>query len=260
MTSPLLLEQSTARPATWRQGVGAPAAGLGLPGDYYVDTAANAVYYKDVIAGWTLEFNAGGGGGGTSNYLATRGLPVPTQTLRVTRPNNTNAYAAGQVYGEAADARHSFTLPAIPAATRTAFYTGAVVMGVQGCSPSAAAVNLGIVLFTAQPATVLGDQAALNLSDADIALIPPINTGQVGGSGLVPFTSMANLGILGNLNNGAGAAGRRAGVNNFSLPLSLGTPGTTFYFYLIALGTYTPAAIETLDLFFWWSYGAALAS
>lgn len=43
--------------ATWLSGTGAPSASLGVAGDYYLDTASNDIYRKDVTGAWIKQTN-----------------------------------------------------------------------------------------------------------------------------------------------------------------------------------------------------------
>jgi hypothetical protein len=57
--------------SVWRNGSGAPAAGLGADGDYYLDTATGDVYAKAAGA-YTVQGNIKGpaGSGGTADLGA----------------------------------------------------------------------------------------------------------------------------------------------------------------------------------------------
>ena len=66
--------------ASWYSVSGAPAGGLGVIGDWAVDTATGNVYMKTAEATWTLQFTmlgGGGGGGGEFDY----GLITESSTL-----------------------------------------------------------------------------------------------------------------------------------------------------------------------------------
>lgn len=47
-------------PQAWTNGTGAPGAGLGMVGDYYLDTATGDVYLKTGASTWTLQANMRG--------------------------------------------------------------------------------------------------------------------------------------------------------------------------------------------------------
>ncbi len=171
----------------------------------------------------------------------------------ITRPNNTTAYTAGQVYGPAADARTSITLPAAPAGFRTGFISQATWGAYLTRNPNDVLSSpwVNMIFFSAQPATVLGDQASFALSDADIALILPSGTGSQSAGQPTVGTAQANW-----LNSGTGVNGRRACTLT---PTFAGTPlfapGSTIWFYLIA-NSYTPVALETLTIVPFWTYTA----
>lgn len=165
------------------------------------------------------------------------GVPVT-----ITRPNNTTAYVASGVYGDAADARVAFAVPALPADALMPGFNSAQFMAVQTRNPADPTLSLQLVLFTAQPATVMGDQAPFRLSDADIANILPGSVGTVAETVLFTSSNTAPQ-----WNRGAGIAGRRGGTGNFSLMSGLYVPGgATLYAYLFAVAAYVPVALEQI--------------
>ena len=70
--------------SVWRSGSGAPAGGLGIVGDWYLNTANGDVYEKTGASAYTLRDNltgpqgepgeAGEGGGGVTDHGALTGL------------------------------------------------------------------------------------------------------------------------------------------------------------------------------------------
>lgn len=170
--------------------------------------------------------------------------------VQLTRPNNVTAYAAGQVYGTAADGRITIASPALPAdAALTAFNNMSLLL-VQGNVPTAAAIAVNLILFSAVPATVLADQAGLALSDADIALILT----QLGGVAF-SFSSATGTQVL---NMSAGNAGRRgvlaANIVNVVTTLA---PSSNYGIYLVVGAAYTPVALETMTVIPYWHYQVA---
>lgn len=174
--------------------------------------------------------------------------------ITITRPNNITAYAAGQVYGPAVDARISFVAPALPV---DAFVTGfnlIRIFGVQQRTPADPALTLTLQGFAGLPATVIGDQAAFNLSDADIATFGGTSAGQ--------FTWATGVGGTGALNQSANPNGRRFAFSSLStlgpgFPF-LFPPGATCGAYLITQAAYTPLASEVVVLTPMWAYNSRL--
>lgn len=240
-------EQVVPSPGRWlAPGAGPPAAGAGLPGWWYLDNVANNVYYKDLINGWQIQFNIAGGGGGLAAEYVVNG-PVAATPVTVTRPNNTTAYAEGQVYGNATDARNAITVPAFLAGSRQTYFSQFVVFCVQTVPSSQGTFTPNFLFFNAQPATVLGDGASIALSDADIQTILP---GAVTQSS-VPSVNMSSGGGLNMLNLSAGLSGRRGAGSSFSIGQQAAAfvPGSTVWFYVLNNAAYTPLALEQLKIF-----------
>lgn len=64
-----------------RHGAGAPASGLGLDGDFYIDNAtpsALTIYGPKASGAWGAGVPLGGGGSGASYYLHTQASPAAT--------------------------------------------------------------------------------------------------------------------------------------------------------------------------------------
>lgn len=170
---------------------------------------------------------------------------IPAATVTVTRPNNVVAYAAGQVWGPAADARIQLALPAAPA-DAVPNGLGFIQLGlwiVMTRNNADVINNFDPWLFAAAP-TLLGDQATMNLVDADIQnivwLTAPNNL----------ETSSSVVTAVG-LNFGAGIAGRRYissnNVSGFVGTFGTGIPfGSTVWCYLRLKGAYNPVALEQL--------------
>lgn len=177
------------------------------------------------------------------NVTATSTRLYPGSSFTVTRPNNTTAYSVGQIYGAAADGRASVTAPAAPADLVNG-YTGINLFVVLSRPGSVSPPGLGFTWFSAQPTTVLGDQANANFADADIALIMYAASG-------VQFSSSTGA----SLNSSADPNGRQ--FITFGLTLATGrllAPGATYWFYVKATNAYTPIANETLTFFPTWVY------
>jgi hypothetical protein len=186
----------------------------------------------------------------------TRRIALPKITL--VRPNNVTAYVAGGVLGDAADARLSFTLPAVapPDAAVPAPNCfgglGVHFLFVNHRDPAAVALPAISGLLCAGPfTTVLGDQAPMALNDADIDAL------YVGGA--VPAFTIAGMatGVL-NLTTlaiGAGAAGRRGNLAAFQPSTgTLWALGQTLGLYLWMQAAYVPIAQEVFDLYPWITY------
>lgn len=176
-----------------------------------------------------------------------RGTPVI-----VTRPNNVVAYAANQIWGDAVDARIPLVVPAAPADAAIAF-NGVSFQIVNTRNKTDAAFTVMPIPFMGTPVTVLGDQAAVAIADADIPLIFPI----VNNSGWPswPASNVANT--PGQLNNGAGVLGRR--VLNFGGFSSINSavfyaPGATVTIYFVITAAYVPVALEQILLVPYWQY------
>lgn len=180
-------------------------------------------------------------------------------TVTVTRPNNATAYSGAvlQVYGDAADARVLIVAPPLPADAVSPGYQQLAILPVQSQIPTATAFVVFFYMFSGGlPATVLGDQATLALSDPDhLRLLQFPNSVQS-----ASFPSGA--GGVGPLNQSAGIAGRRHGLlvklpNGTSLSNII--PASTFGLYLATQTAYTPLNLETIQLITWWTYCARSA-
>lgn len=159
-------------------------------------------------------------------------------TVVVTRPNDVTAYAIGDVYGDAADAR----VPIAGFAPTRRISVLRMYMVQSRAASEVSLVNLTWLPFSAQPATVIGDNSPLALSDADIALA----AAQIGSSGVVAVSASFNQNSTNWLNNAAGIAGRRAAIFNVVLP----TPASgTLWLYLFNITAYVPLALETVTIF-----------
>lgn len=179
--------------------------------------------------------------------------PLTGAPVTVTRPNNVVAYAVGQVFGAAGDARVSFTTPAQPSDADRAFMQPALSFEcVDQVGAAAGSLNLQLILFAAQPATVLADQAALALSDADIALVIPWGSSN-NISGQVPFATGAGSPNTVNTTN------RRLAVATGGV-MTILTWATTYWLYLWSGSAYTPAANEVLTITPSFTYAARVPS
>lgn len=167
-------------------------------------------------------------------------------TISFTRPNNVTAYAVGQVYGPAADARIQIPVPALPADAAAPTFSSIQLYMIQQVSPAQAAVAFQLVLFSAQPATVLGDQATFGLSDADIGLVL--------WNGVNVSTNTGNFqtgnGSTSTLNGSAGLNGRRVATSPLSLTFAAAgfNPSISLWAYLWVTSAYTPLAQEVFTI------------
>jgi hypothetical protein len=173
-----------------------------------------------------------------SQFPVTSGLLVPFCALTpiiITRPNDVVPYVIGDVFGAVVDAR--ITIPfGIP---RGAMFH-VRVLAVRNRAP--AATNPSLVLwpfFGSKPATTIGDNAPLTLSDADIALL------------LGPFAASQAPGFstATGLNFSADPTGR--GLSSMAtfqgiMPL---TGDGSVYAYAWLNSAYTPIALEVLTLY-----------
>lgn len=174
------------------------------------------------------------------------GVQAPDVT--VTRPANAVAYAAGQVWGTAVDGRFTLPVPPLPPLAFTPGFTGLQLIMINSRPPSDPTfINWNIVMSLNGFATVLADQAALNLSDPDIAGILPSNVAGLFSQSTVITTGVA---FTGGLNQSAGIAGRRAAVTaiGFNAVNLFPTPGANFQVYLVATAAYAPVASEFVTL------------
>ena len=82
--------------ATIRSGSGAPAGGLGVVGDYYINTANGDFYEKTGTSTWTLRVNLTGPAG-TNGTNGTNGQGVPTggSTNQFLRKTSATDFATG---------------------------------------------------------------------------------------------------------------------------------------------------------------------
>lgn len=192
---------------------------------------------------------------GESYYLAVtqavRGVPVTT-----TRPNNAVVYAAGQVYGPAADARIQLAVPALPADAQSDGFSAVLIFAVQSREPGAVtSPNFFYVIRNGAFTTVLGDQAPFALNDADIAALYTTNNIPTVGFGTFPTGSAAAM-----LNAGAGILGRRSFFFNPTLPSGRTfVPGSVVGLYVWVNGAYAPLANEFLRFRTRWTYAARAA-
>lgn len=185
----------------------------------------------------------------------------PAAATRITRPNNATGYTAGDVYGDAADARNSVVVPAMPSgvAPQTAAFSTFSIVPVRGAPVGAAAVSFQLLIFTAQPATIIGDNAPLALSDADIALIPPNYLASPGNITGLQFTTAVSAADPNTLSQAAGVAARQTVQSPFTSSTGFAdvlVPGATLWFYLMVTAAYAPTALETLDLYWFFNVTA----
>lgn len=169
----------------------------------------------------------------------------------VTRPNNVLGYVSGDIYGDAADARLSVTVPAIPAGSRAPYFLNLLFCVVHSRPIADPDLSLQLLPFLAQPATVQGDRTQIALSDADILQLPAQSA--IGGAANPTFIQFNAQNRQ--LNNAAGLAGRRWTHGTLILQNGVLMPGFTLWFYLMQTGAaYAPLALETLTFFPVFSY------
>lgn len=169
---------------------------------------------------------------------------VLAPTITLTRPNNVVAYAAGQVYGAAGDARFTIPVPAIPADSEWPYFPVLYITLVQGTGWGQGAVTFNLALAAQPYTTVIGDQAAFNVSDAEILTMFPSVSSGVTMSWALTVSAVTQL-----LNGAATIAGRRGVENNYNgtsyQPI---VSGTTLGGYLWVGQAYAPLALETVQL------------
>jgi len=190
--------------------------------------------------------------------LITKARAVPDQITTFgadipwTRPNDTTAYITGDVFADGALADGRLHIgPLVAPATGvagTSYYLSGVQFGVQRTGANlvigSPAMGIGGIMFSAQPATVIADNAPLALSDADLALIIRPSNNQ-------PFTisfgpsQASNYGPAGKIRFGSSVtpsmAADVAGVGNVptSFPLE-------WWMYWFLTGAFVPTAQEVL--------------
>jgi len=189
-------------------------------------------------------------------YLAAT-KAVKGASVTATRPANAVAYAAGQVYGAAGDARLQLVVPALPGDAQSLVFTAVQLLAIQSREPAAAALN-NLQLSVRQGAftTVLGDQAAFALNDADIAAI--VTTSATGANLVAASFNTGTTG--GTLNAGAGIAGRRATAVQLAAAANLQfLPGAVLGLYLFVVNAWAPIANEFVRIRPYWVYPAKAA-
>jgi len=188
----------------------------------------------------------------TSYYLPVTRTVVGTP-VTVQRPNNVNAYAAGQVFGTAADGRFTLVSPALPTNAQLAGFSTLTCLAVESRAPADPSLpTVWGYLCLGGFTTVLGDQVAMALNDADIDNLVT-QAGQVFAFSLAINTGTGSQ----TLNASAGVNGRRGLVLAFAAPNGIVFPPLTkIGVYFVVSAAYTPAALETLTLIPWWSYAA----
>lgn len=166
------------------------------------------------------------------------------------RPNNAVAYAAGQVYGKAADARTTMVVPPLPANAQLPGFTGAQFWLLQHRDVTQAGPQLNLVLSSQPFATVLADQHALALSDPDIQNLFALASTT---AWHLQFSAITAGWAAGAITAGAGTAGRKGVVGSYPLSLSRSpgyfTPGATLGMYFYVAAAYNPIALEAVDVF-----------
>lgn len=193
---------------------------------------------------------------------------TPLAPVTITRPANVTAYAAGQVFGNGpgGDGRVSWVVPAFPTAivngltlnaqvfgpAATTGYAGVFLSIVNNRPAADPTLGLNVIAFLGTPATVMHDQDALALSDADIALTYRGTGVSIG----IPVTFTTGAGNNSLLNSSAAPNGRRGAQLGFGgLQLGFIPVGMTLTLYLWTTAAYVPISGETLTItpFLTWS-------
>lgn len=170
--------------------------------------------------------------------------------ITITRPADTTAYAVGDVYGADGDARIALNVPTAPPGMRLIAYN---ILGILHREPGGNTLTAALYMFSAQPATIIDDNAPLTLSDADIDLLIMESTNTGGAAFTFSFGTGA---AAGGLNMTATTDGRRASYGLFTptiggssaqefAPATLTTPT---HAYLVVTSAYTPVSGEVLVL------------
>jgi hypothetical protein len=188
--------------------------------------------------------------GGNFYAALTKGVQGPP--IVVTRPNNVTAYVSGGVYGPGADARLQIPVPALPADAQAPGFWQIRFSVVQSRAPTDPAVTLEFCMAAAPFVTVLGDQALLALTDAEIAQLLWLQTqGSFVAAGVTAVVGVWTL------NHGAGILGRRGIATAAGLPTGgFLTPGSMLGLYVWVLAAYVPAALESLTITPFFGYPA----
>jgi hypothetical protein len=179
----------------------------------------------------------------------TRWLTSIPAGVTITRPNDTTAYAAGQVYGPAVDARIAIPVPALPIDAIGTSFTQMQIEAYISRPVSDTIVPLNGYLFNALP-TLHADKDPIALVDTDIPKLVLANTSP----SAIQTATATNSGYL---NGGVGVLGRRS-IGSISVVPTVGiTPSSTLYLLLKVSGIYTPVANEKVFLFYSFAYSVA---
>lgn len=177
--------------------------------------------------------------------IRTRRVAIPG-TLTLLRPNNVTAYAAGGVWGTAADGRLLFpALPALPAdAAYTSFDSLQFLLTETRPGADVTLPAISIFLNAGAFATVLADQVQIALSDAEIATLIRSTNGAFSFAGF-PTGAGQNWAH----NNSAGLAGRRAATQSLTpIQRDILQPGLQVGMYIVVGAAYVPIALESLTV------------
>jgi len=187
-----------------------------------------------------------------SYYLALNKRVLGTP-VTVTRPNNVNAYAQGKVWGTAADGRFALAVPALPADAQGDGFSSVVVLWVNSRGPADAAFpNTATYVCPGGFTTVLGDQAAFALNDADIGNLMTASNSPSAASFSINTGTGASM-----LNAGAAGAGRRGALMTFTPVVGNNIPpGSVLGLYAVLQAAYTPIGLETLTAVPYYVYPA----
>lgn len=165
-------------------------------------------------------------------------VPVTLPTIVVTRPNNVTAYAAGDVFGAAVDAR--IQIPDVADAPNQLVTLRLDFLLKDGTGTGIAAI--AAFLFGALPPTIFADNDPLALTDADYALRLRSLTSTTWNPSL-SLSGGAGTTVL--INASAGAAGRRQAS---TLTNGLFIPNRHIWLYLQSTAAYTPLANGVLEI------------
>lgn len=165
----------------------------------------------------------------------------------ITRPNNTTAYAAAQVIGNATTSTMVFNKGGY--ANGNGMIVGAVL--VDGAN-QATKLNVDLFLFNAPP-TAQADQAAWTIPYADLTNVTETGAAAGLGPALIGVISFGGTPVVANqAAAGSGSVVFQAPTGSTSLNIPYialnDSPNTQLYGVLVARNAYTPVANEVLSV------------
>jgi hypothetical protein len=188
---------------------------------------------------------------GTSGFFVGKGIALPAAPVVIQRPNVAGAHAAGDVWGEAGDARHVLMVPALPAESYNPGFLGLVINAVETVPASDGQHAFTFYFKHGAWTTAIADDAPFAVTDAEIALLYSGQT-TIGAA----FTFPIGAGIANALNASAGIAGRRGISSGLSPQGELFQGGDVVGLYVVAASILAPvsAANASMTLFPLWVY------